>query len=108
MYTALLESTEQFKKMALTPSGVNAGQFISEDFKELMSLLEMGHTFIKAGHPPSNGKLERLHSALNYVSPKEVFEGKRAERLEERREKLHTAYSNRRAFWKNREACSSL
>ena len=51
---------------------------------------------------------ERLHSALNYLTPKEVFEGKTEERLAERREKLHTAYINRRAFWKDSEACSSL
>jgi hypothetical protein len=50
----------------------------------------------------------RLHRALNYLTPKEVFEGKREERLAERREKLHTAYINRRVFWKNSEACSSL
>jgi transposase InsO family protein len=50
----------------------------------------------------------RLHSALFYLTPKEVFEGKTEERLAERRGKLHTAYINRRAFWKNLEACSSL
>jgi hypothetical protein len=50
----------------------------------------------------------RLHGALNYLTPKEVFEGKREERLAERREKLHAAYINRQAFWKNSEACSSL
>jgi hypothetical protein len=51
---------------------------------------------------------ERLHSAIYYLTPKEVFEGKAEERLAERREKLHTAYINRWAFWENHEACSTL
>jgi hypothetical protein len=50
----------------------------------------------------------RLHSGINYLTPKEVFEGKTEERLAERREKLHTAYINRRAFWENHEACPTL
>jgi hypothetical protein len=53
-----------------------------------------------------NGR--RLQGALNYLTPKEVFEGKTEERLAERGGKLHTAYINWRAFWKNLEACSSL
>jgi transposase InsO family protein len=122
----------------------NGSQFISKDFAELMTLLEMRHTLIRPAHPQSNGKLERfhrtlkseevrmsaylgyedarfrlgewiryyneerLHSAIYYLTPKEVFEGKTEERLAERREKLHTAYVNRRAFWENHEACSTL
>jgi transposase InsO family protein len=122
----------------------NGSQFVSRDFAELVSLLEMHHTFIRPGHPQSNGKLERfhrtlkteevrtsaylgyenarfrlgewiryyneesLHSAINYLRPKESFEGKTEERLAERREKLHTAYINRRALWKNHEACPTL
>jgi hypothetical protein len=50
----------------------------------------------------------RLHSGINYLTPKEVFEGKTEERLAERREKLHTAYINRRAFWENHAARSAL
>jgi transposase InsO family protein len=122
----------------------NGSQFISKDFKELMALLEIHHTFIRPAHPQSNGKLERfhrtlkseevrmsaylgyedarlrvgewigyynevrLHSGIYYLTPKEVFEGKTEERLAERRERLHTAYINRRAFWETHEACSTL
>jgi transposase InsO family protein len=50
----------------------------------------------------------RLHSALFYLTPQEVFDGKTARRLAERREKLHTACINRKAFWENYEACSTL
>jgi transposase InsO family protein len=42
----------------------NGSQFISKDFKELMTLLEMHHTFIRLAHPQSNGKLERFHRTL--------------------------------------------
>jgi transposase InsO family protein len=42
----------------------NGGQFISKDFEELLSLLEVGHTLTSANHPQSNGKLERFHRTL--------------------------------------------
>jgi transposase InsO family protein len=118
----------------------NGSQFISHDFKELVVLLEFEQTFITAGHPQSNGKLERfhrtfktehvrreaylgyedavgrmakwiryynedrLHSAIFYLAPEDVFEGHMAERLAIRREKLHTALINRRSFWQNQAA----
>jgi hypothetical protein len=50
----------------------------------------------------------RKYTIANYLTPKEVFEGKTEERLAERREKLHTTYINRRAFRENHEACSTL
>jgi transposase InsO family protein len=40
---------------------------------------------------------ERLHSAIGYLTPDDVFYGRKESRLAERREKLHTARSNRRA-----------
>lgn len=122
----------------------NGSQFISQDFKELTTLLEMEHTFISSGHPQSNGKLERfhrtlkteevrtsaylnyedakkrlskwiqyynkirLHSALSYLTPNDVFEGKTTERLTERREKIHAAIISRKSFWKNYETYSTL
>jgi transposase InsO family protein len=113
----------------------NGSQFISEDFRELVKLLEFEQTFISAGHPQSNGKLERwhrtfksehvrqtaylgyedakermdywieyynhkrLHSAICYLSPDDVFEGRKEKRLAERKEKLRIAYSNRQSYW---------
>jgi transposase InsO family protein len=42
----------------------NGSQFVSRDFKELMSYLEFGRTFASANHPQSNGKLERFNRSL--------------------------------------------
>jgi transposase InsO family protein len=38
----------------------NGSQFISKDFRELTTLLEIEHTYTSPGHPQSNGKLERF------------------------------------------------
>jgi hypothetical protein len=124
----------------------NGSQFISRDFKELLIMLEIGHTFTRANHPQSNGKLERfhrtlktehtrrpayvdgtdararmalwlayynserLHSANGYLTPDDVFYGRRETRLAERREKLHTAKSTRQAYWKakGRQPCGCV
>ena len=42
----------------------NGKQFISKDFKSLVSLLELYETASRVCHPQSNGKLERFHSTL--------------------------------------------
>jgi hypothetical protein len=42
---------------------------------------------------------ERLHSALGYLTPDDVFYDRRDSRLAERREKLHTARINRHEYW---------
>ena len=42
---------------------------------------------------------ERLHGALPYLTPQDYFAGRKEERLAERREKLHTADINRKAYW---------
>ena len=42
----------------------NGKQFISKDFKSLISLLELYETSARICHPQSNGKLERFHSTL--------------------------------------------
>ena len=42
---------------------------------------------------------ERLHGALLYLTPADYFEGRKESRLAERREKLHTADINRKAYW---------
>jgi transposase InsO family protein len=114
----------------ITDSG---SPFISKDFRELVSLLEMEQTFTRAAHPQSSGRLERfhrtfksghvrqsayysrtdaiermrkwicccsgerLHSALFYLPPDDVFFGRMGIRLAERREKLHATYVNRRS-----------
>ena len=118
----------------------NGSQFISKDFRELVSLLEMEQTFTSPAHPQSNGKLERfhrtfksehvrqaaylgredavermkkwihyyngerLHAALYYLPPDDVFSGRMGIRLAERREKLHTAYINRQSYWQAQAA----
>jgi transposase InsO family protein/transposase-like protein len=115
----------------------NGSQFISKDFKELLSLLEIEHTLTSPGHPQSNGKLERfhrtfkcehvrqsaflsfedanermeswiryyneqrLHGALSYLPPEDVFQGLKEKRLAERRDKMYTALINRRDYWQS-------
>jgi transposase InsO family protein len=109
-------------------------RFISNDFKELLMVLEIGHTFTGAKHPQSNGKLERfhhtlktehtrrsayvdddarvrmalwlayynserLHSAIGYLTPDDVFYGRKDSRLAKHREKPHTARINRQEYW---------
>jgi len=46
---------------------------------------------------------ERLHSALEYLTPDDVFFGRAQERLAERKEKMYNADMARRAFWKRRK-----
>lgn len=42
----------------------NGGQYISADFKSYLRLRQITHSRIKAGHPQSNGKIERFHQSL--------------------------------------------
>jgi transposase InsO family protein len=48
----------------------------------------------------------RLHSAIWYLTPNDVFYGRTAERLAERKEKLHTACINRQEYWRTHNAAS--
>jgi transposase InsO family protein len=48
----------------------------------------------------------RLHSAIWYLSPNDVFYGRAAARLAERKEKLHTAFIKRQEYWRTRNASS--
>lgn len=134
----LVTETKELYRDAKNPRLIsdNGSQFISKDFKELLIMLEIGHTFTRACHPQSNGKIERfhrsfktehtrrsayvddrdarvrmalwlayynserLHSAIGYLTPDDVFFGRRESRLAERREKLHTARINRHEYWK--------
>lgn len=48
----------------------------------------------------------RLHSAIWYLTPNDVFYGRTAERLAERKEKLHTAFINRQEYWRTHNAGS--
>ena len=41
----------------------------------------------------------RLHGALLNLTPEDYFAGRKEARLAERREKLHTADINRKAYW---------
>jgi transposase InsO family protein len=47
----------------------------------------------------------RLHSAIWYLTPNDVFYNRTSVRLAERKEKLHNAYINRREYWREK-ACS--
>jgi transposase InsO family protein len=62
--TVVQEAKEQYPDAKPRLITDNGNPFISKDFQELMTLLEMRHTFIKPGHPQSNGKAERFHGAL--------------------------------------------
>ena len=116
----------------------NGRQFVSRDFKKLISELELRETATGVCHPQSNGKLERfhrtlkenhirqtpyysledarakigawinyynnerLHSAIGYLTPSEVYEGKKEARLAERREKLYNADKRRQEYWQKK------
>ena len=43
---------------------------------------------------------ERLHSAIWYLTPNDVFHGRTVDRLAERKEKLHTAFIKRQEYWR--------
>jgi transposase InsO family protein len=49
---------------------------------------------------------ERLHSAIYYLTPNDVFYGRTAIRLAERKEKLHAACIKRREYWQVKNADS--
>jgi len=140
----LVTETKELYPEAKNPRLIsdNGSQFISKDFEELLTLLELGHTFTSANHPQSNGKLERfnrtlktehvrrsaylnyqdacirmaewiayynserLHSAIWYLTPNDVFSGRTATRLAERKEKLHTAFIKRQEYWRMQNAAS--
>jgi transposase InsO family protein len=48
----------------------------------------------------------RLHSAIWYLTPDDVFYGRTAERLAERKEKLHNAFINRQEYWRVKNTAS--
>ena len=49
---------------------------------------------------------ERLHSAIWYLTPNDVFYNRAAARLAERKEKLHNAFINRQEYWRSQNAVS--
>ena len=48
----------------------------------------------------------RLHSAIWYLTPNDVFYGRAAGRLAERKGKLHTAFIKRQEYWRTQNAVS--
>ena len=50
---------------------------------------------------------ERLHAAILYLPPEDVFIGLKEKRVAERREKLYTAIINRRSYWRSLAAASA-
>jgi len=140
----LVAQTKEMYPDAKNPRVIsdNGSQFISNDFEELLVLLDFGHTLTSANHPQSNGKLERfnrtlktehvrraayldyqdavirmsewiayynserLHSAIWYLTPNDVFYNRAAKRLAERKEKLHAAFIKRQEYWRTQNAAS--
>ena len=49
---------------------------------------------------------ERLHSAIWYLTPNDVFLDRTAKRLAERKEKLHNAFIKRQEYWRIQNASS--
>jgi hypothetical protein len=49
---------------------------------------------------------ERLHSAIWYLTPNDVYYDRTAKRLAERKEKLHTAFIKRQEYWHTQNAAS--
>jgi transposase InsO family protein len=49
---------------------------------------------------------ERLHSAIWYLTPNDVFNDRAAERIAERKEKLHNAFIKRQEYWRAKNATS--
>ena len=49
---------------------------------------------------------ERLHSAIYYLTPNDVFNGRTSVRLAERKKKLHNAFINRQEYWRSKTASS--
>ena len=48
----------------------------------------------------------RLHSAIYYLTPNDVFYGRAARRIAERKEKLYTAFISRQEYWRNQMTAS--
>jgi len=49
---------------------------------------------------------KRLHAALFYLPPEDVFQGLIYERIAERKQKMYTACINRRSYWRSLAAAS--
>ena len=49
---------------------------------------------------------KRLHSAIWYLTPNDVFYDRTTKRLAERKEKLHAAFINRQEYWRIQNATS--
>jgi len=50
---------------------------------------------------------ERLHSAIYYLTPNDVFNGRTSVRLAERKEKLRNAFIKRKEYWQTKNTTAS-
>lgn len=121
----------------------NGAQFISYEFKSLVTRLEIQQVFTRRNHPQTNGKIERLngtvkqeairpaapqsyqeayevlneyaytynhqrlHAGIEYLRPADVFFGRATTILNERREKIFNARTNRREINRKRMALAA-
>jgi len=56
--------------------------------------------YIRMAHWIAYYNNARLHSAIWYLTPNDVFYNRTSARLAERKEKLHNAYINRQEYWR--------
>ena len=57
-----LEKFPGYKPRIISDNGT---QFISRDFREFLSLVELKHIRTSVAYPQSNGKIERFHRTIN-------------------------------------------
>jgi transposase InsO family protein len=68
--------------------------------------LDYQDAFIRMAQWISYYNSQRLHSAIWYLTPNDVFNGRTSARLAERKEKLHTAFIKRQEYWQAKNANS--
>jgi len=54
----------------------NGPQFIARDFKEFIRISGMTRVKTSPYYPQGNGKLERYHSAIGYITPADKLQGR--------------------------------
>jgi len=79
-------------------------EVITELAQELLELKKRTLAFIRMAHRIVYYNSVRLHSAIWYLTPDDVFNGRTGRRLVERKEKLYTAFIKRKAYWQSLNA----